>query len=48
MKTERSYPRYTVTPKGEAWLKGGHPWVYEDEITQAPDRPPKTAAWWMW
>ena len=48
MKTERSYPRYTVTPKGEAWLKGGHPWVYEDETPRPPTRPPKTAAWWMW
>ena len=44
MKTERSYPRYTVTPKGEAWLKGGHPWVYEDEITQAPDQTPENGS----
>lgn len=32
MKTERSYPRYTVTPKAEASLLRGHPWVYDAEI----------------
>ncbi|MBQ5755439.1 MAG: class I SAM-dependent rRNA methyltransferase, partial [Oscillospiraceae bacterium] len=40
MKTERIYPRYTVTPKGEAWLGEGHPWVYEAEIVQEPDVTP--------
>ena len=33
MKTTRPWPCYTVTPKAEAALVGGHPWVYEDEIT---------------
>ena len=33
MKTERPYARFTVTPKGERWLSGGHPWVYAAEIT---------------
>ena len=32
MKTERSYPRYTVTPKAAAALLRGHPWVYDAEI----------------
>ena len=32
MKTERSYPRYTVTPKAAAALLRGHPWVYDGEI----------------
>lgn len=30
---ERLYSRATVTPKGEKALRGGHPWVYADEIT---------------
>ena len=32
MKTERSYPRYTVTPKAAAALLRGHSWVYDTEI----------------
>ena len=32
MKTERSYPRYTVTSKAAAALLRGHPWVYDAEI----------------
>ena len=35
MKTERSYPRYTVTPKAAAALLRGHPWVYDTEILSA-------------
>lgn len=30
---ERNYPKATVTEKGEKALRGGHPWVYADEIT---------------
>ncbi len=30
---ERIYPKATVTEKGEKALRGGHPWVYADEIT---------------
>ena len=30
MKAERAYPRYTVTPKAEAAVLRGHPWVYAD------------------
>lgn len=32
MKADRGYPRYTVTPKAEASLLSGHPWVYDAEI----------------
>ena len=33
MKAARPYPRIIITPKGEAALTGGHPWVYEGEVT---------------
>ena len=33
MKALRPYPQITITPKGEAALTGGHPWVYEGEVT---------------
>ena len=33
MKAERSYPQFTVTPKAEAAIRRGHPWVYDAEIT---------------
>ncbi|MFR7894436.1 MAG: hypothetical protein ACLU38_10590 [Dysosmobacter sp.] len=32
MKMERGYPTYTVTPKAEAAIVKGHPWVYDAEI----------------
>lgn len=32
MKIERGYPIYTVTPKAEAAIVKGHPWVYDAEI----------------
>lgn len=32
MKAERIYPGYTVTPKAEAALLRGHPWVYGEEV----------------
>ena len=32
MKAERGYPKYTVTPKAEAAITRGHPWVYDAEI----------------
>ncbi|MCI8479363.1 MAG: class I SAM-dependent rRNA methyltransferase [Oscillibacter sp.] len=35
MKGQRIYPRYTVTPKAEAALLRGHPWVYGEEILSA-------------
>ena len=33
MKAQRPYPQITITPKGEAALVGGHPWVYEGDVT---------------
>lgn len=35
MKIQRDYPTLTVTKKGEAALKGGHPWVYDAEIVSS-------------
>ena len=32
MKAARPYPKI-ITPKGKAALTGGHPWVYEGEVT---------------
>lgn len=32
MKTERAYPRFTITRKGTNWVEQGHPWIYEGEI----------------
>ena len=36
---ERLYPRAFVTPKGEKALRGGHPWVYADEVTSLSAAP---------
>ncbi|MBR1863657.1 MAG: class I SAM-dependent rRNA methyltransferase [Ruminococcus sp.] len=36
MKIQRSYPAFTVSRKCENSLKGGHPWVYDNEIVSAP------------
>ena len=33
MKAERPYEQVHITAKGEAALVGGHPWVYEGEVT---------------
>ena len=30
---ERQFPKVYVTAKGEKALRGGHPWVYADEVT---------------
>ena len=43
MKALRPYPRIIITPKGEAALTGGHPWVYEGEVT-ATDGTPEDGA----
>jgi len=40
LKTERIYPAVTITQKGEASLRKGHPWVYEAEITEMDERRP--------
>ena len=37
MKQDRTFPSFTVTKKQEAKIKSGHPWIYEDEITKAPE-----------
>ena len=37
MKTEREFPRFTVTAKGARWVEQGHPWIYAAEIRGAPD-----------
>ena len=39
MKTERAYPKFTVTKKAEAALTGGHPWVYDAELLGAEGEP---------
>ncbi|MCI8809326.1 MAG: class I SAM-dependent rRNA methyltransferase [Oscillibacter sp.] len=39
MKTERAFPAVTVTPKSEAAIRRGHPWVYGAEITNASGTP---------
>ena len=43
MKALRPYPRIIITPRGEAALTGGHPWVYEGEVT-ATDGTPEDGA----
>ena len=32
MKTQREFPKFTVSAKGTRWVEGGHPWIYEAEI----------------
>jgi 23S rRNA (cytosine1962-C5)-methyltransferase len=44
MKASRSYPIFTVNKKAEASLVGGHPWVYENDITAAPDEAPENGS----
>lgn len=40
MKAERNFAKVTVTDKGERWLGGGHPWLYESDIAHTdPDAP---------
>ena len=39
MKTERAYPKITVTKKAEAALAGGHPWVYDAELLSVDGEP---------
>ena len=36
---ERPYPHITVTPKGERALRGGHPWVFDAEVTALTGAP---------
>ena len=39
MKTERSYPSAVVTPKAEAAILRGHPWVYDAELLSLDGAP---------
>ena len=39
MKAERGYPRFTVTPKAEAAILRGHPWVYDAEVLSVDGTP---------
>ncbi|MBQ9980026.1 MAG: class I SAM-dependent rRNA methyltransferase [Oscillospiraceae bacterium] len=40
MKAQRKFPAAQITPKGEAALRAGHPWVYDQEI-EFLDSPPE-------
>jgi len=40
MKAERNYPQFTVTPKAEAAILRGHPWVYDEEILRQEGEAP--------
>ena len=39
MKAERAYPIVTVTPKAEAAILRGHPWVYDAELVSMDGSP---------
>ena len=39
MKAERGFPRFTITPKAEAAILKGHPWVYDAEILSVEGTP---------
>ncbi len=39
MKADRAYPSITVTPKAEAAILRGHPWVYDAEILSMEGTP---------
>ncbi len=39
MKTQRDFPKCTVTQKGTRWVENGHPWIYEAEVLSVEDEP---------
>ena len=39
MKTDRPFPRVTVTPKADAAILRGHPWVYDAEVLSVEGTP---------
>ena len=39
MKTEREYPKFTITKKGTKWTEQGHPWIYAEEILSKSAEP---------
>ena len=44
MKSERTYPVYKVNKHAEGLLVGGHPWVYENDILEAPGTTPENGS----
>ena len=34
----RTYPKFYITKKGERAARGGHPWVYGEEVTRVEGR----------
>ena len=38
MKSERPYPKLTVSKKGSRSVQSGHPWIYDEEILTAHDQ----------
>lgn len=44
MKSERIYPVYKVNKHAESLLVGGHPWVYENDILEAPGTTPENGS----
>ena len=44
MKQTRPWPAFSVTRKAEIALHSGHPWVYDTEITAAPETLPAPGA----
>lgn len=32
MKSQREFPKFTITAKGTRWVENGHPWIYEAEV----------------
>ncbi len=39
MKTQRAFPKCTITAKGTRWVEGGHPWIYESEVLATEGEP---------
>ena len=37
MRSERQFPRVTVTAKGARWVDGGHPWVFESDVVSVDE-----------
>ena len=44
MKSERTYLVYKVNKHAEGLLVGGHPWVYENDILEAPGTAPENGS----
>lgn len=35
MKSQRNFPKFTITAKGTRWVEQGHPWIYEAEVVRS-------------